>query len=81
MDNCLVKFNSEEITKALVDSHLMALHQTIEGYPKEITDFNYAENFGVFLNNAIWDIENGTIIKVNSIKVVTHAVLGFEPLS
>jgi hypothetical protein len=81
VNNCLVKMNIEEVTKALILSHLEALCTKFEGYPKEIMNFNFEENFGVCLNNAIWDIENGTVIKVNERREVTHAVLGFEPLS
>jgi hypothetical protein len=60
---------------------LVELHQAFEGYPKEIMEFNFEENFGVFLNNAIWDIKKGLIIKINADKEVTHALSGFEPLS
>jgi hypothetical protein len=39
------------------------------------------KNLGVCLSNAVWDIENGTILKLTEGKYVSHAIRGFTVLS
>ena len=33
------------------------------------------------MNNLIWDIKNGTILKLSEGKQIAHALLGFQKLS
>lgn len=54
-DHCFVKYNITELTRLIVSGHLKILHKDL-GYPKEILDFDYENNLGVVLNNAVWDI-------------------------
>ena len=35
----------------------------------------------VFMNGAVWDIEQGLVLKLNADKVVTHAVRGYDVLT
>jgi hypothetical protein len=32
------------------------------------------------LNNAVWDVEHGTVLKLAEGGLVTHAIYGFEKL-
>ena len=45
-DTALVKYNVPELAKLTLKSHLRALLD--KGYPKEVTDFDYKNNLGVF---------------------------------
>lgn len=78
-DHCFVKYNVFEMAKLVVQSYLDDLHDS-QGYPKEITDFNFDKHLSVMLNNAVWDIENGTILKLAEEGKITHAVHGYEKL-
>jgi len=80
VDHCLVKYNVKALTKELVKTHLLELHNQF-GYPEEICDFDWENNLGVCLNCAVWDIEHGTVLRLAEGKIVTHAVHGFQPLS
>ena len=51
-----------------------------KGYPKEVEEFTH-DKLGVWLNCAVWDIPNGTILKLGEGRVITHGLLGFEKLS
>ena len=57
--DCFVKYNVYELAKLVVQSYLDDLHDS-QGYPKEIKDFKYDKHLSKMLNNAVWDIENGT---------------------
>lgn len=81
IDSCFVKYNMQELTKLVVDSLLSQLHDSCKGYPSQVKQFDYKRNAQVCLNNAIWDIEHGTILKVGEDGKITHAIHGFEPLS
>ena len=81
IDNCLVKFNKEKYTICAVKAILAELHRQFPAYyPAEVLDFDYSKNLDVFLNNAVWDVEHGTILKLGEGKVITHAIRGFEHL-
>jgi hypothetical protein len=55
VDHCLVKFNIKELTKLTVECHLEELSK-LDGYPEEVTDFDWDACLSVYLNNAVWDI-------------------------
>ena len=81
-DHCLVKYNVDEVAKLAVGAYLKGLHEKFpEYYPEEVCNFDYEKNMGVFLNNAIWDIKHGCLLKLDEIRRVIHAVRGFEKLS
>ena len=69
-----------ELTRLVVDSLLSQLHEQCK-YPIEVKHFNYQKHAQVCLNNAIWDIEHGTILKVGEDGKITHAVHGFDALT
>ena len=82
VDHCLVKYNVIDMTVLVVKSYLRDLHETFpDYYPEEVIEFDFHNNLGVFLNNAIWDIYNGTVLKIDEELTVTHAIHGFEKLS
>ena len=55
-ENCLVKFNSVELFKLVMKSHLEELNKSFIGYPKEITFFNFEKIFQLYTTNAVWDV-------------------------
>lgn len=63
----------------LVEGHLEALHKDL-GYPEEITKFDYEKHLSSILNNAVWDIQRGNVLKLGAEKEVTHAMNGWEKL-
>ena len=80
-DHCLIKYNMKVWLKHLVQTHLDELYETYK-YPKEVKKFDYDRHMGAFMNCVVWDIENGTLIKLAGVKkLVTHALLGFRPLT
>lgn len=50
------------------------LHR-VGGYPPEIADFD-PKDFGLSLNNCVWDIEWGNILKLAEGKLVVRAYHG-----
>ena len=64
----------------LVTEMLTELHRGFK-YPREILDFDFKNSLGVFLNNAIWDIEHGTVLKLCEGRYISHAIKGFRKLS
>jgi hypothetical protein len=57
--------------------HLKALIDEC-GYPEEILEDISIEDLSVCFNNAVWDITNGTILKMGFNKRVYHAVKAFK---
>lgn len=76
-EHTLVKFNNIEITKLLISGHLKALVDEYN-YPEAILDFDYDKHIDLALNNAVWDIENGLILKLSGDCEIFHALRGFE---
>jgi HAD superfamily 5'-nucleotidase-like hydrolase len=62
-------------------SHFLSKLHTDYGYPKEVMQFDFERGMGVCLNNGVWDIQNGTILKLDEGRRITHAVRGFKALS
>ena len=79
-DHCLVKYNMDEWIRLVVQIYLDELHEKHK-YPKEVTEFDFDRNIGICLNNCIWDMEKGIILKLSEDKKVVHAVEGFEVLN
>jgi hypothetical protein len=79
VDNTLVKYKIKAVTKLAVSAYLADL--AANGYPADLVDFDYEKNLNVCLNNAVWDIEKGVIIRLGEDKLVTHAIRGFKGLS
>ena len=73
----------------MIQSLLAGLHAWDSNkYPAEILDFDYTNNLNVCLGNVIWDIDQGTILKLAGSGVVefekgreiTHCLHGFKQL-
>jgi hypothetical protein len=79
-EHTLVKFNNHELTRLLISTHLKSLHEN-HGYNKEIMNFDYESNLDLCLNNAVWDIQNGLVLKLSSKKEILHGMRGFEKVS
>ena len=77
--NCLMKITDWfEFSKFMVKTLLMGLHDNFEEwYPQIIADIDYEKIQSVWLNGAIWDTDNGTILKLSEDNRITHAILGF----
>ena len=52
------------MSELIVSSFLADLHEHC-GYPKEILDFDYKNNLEMQLNNSVWDIENGVVLRLD----------------
>jgi hypothetical protein len=50
------------------------------GYPIEIADFD-PDDFGLGLNNVVWDIMRGNILKIAEDKFVVRGFHGLKPLT
>jgi hypothetical protein len=81
VDHCFVKYNVQELASYLVQSLLDDLQDNFEGYPSSTTEFDFDKNLDVFMNNAVWDIQHGLVLKLAEGKLITHALCGFENLS
>ena len=63
VEGTLVHFNNLVLTKFLVKIYLEALHKD-HNYPKEICESISNLDLSFCFNNAVWDIKNGTILKL-----------------
>ena len=77
-DHCMVKFNIEGLFQLLIEGHLKELHDKYQ-YPEAIMKFDYEKHSA--LNNAVWDISKGNVLKLGGGKEVSHAMHGWEKLS
>ena len=81
MENCFIKYHTYEMVRMLVKTMLQSLVEDFTGYPKDIIDFNFKKNLGVCINNGVWDIAHGTILKITEHRRITHGVSGFRNLT
>ena len=82
-DHCLVKYNIKAVTSLLVKIELNDLYEN-HNYPKEVLDFDYSENsieMQACLNYSVFDIDNGTLLKIGEGKEVLAAMKGRKVLS
>lgn len=83
VDHCLVKYNIKEITRILIRGDLAYLHDHLK-WPKEILDFDLSHNskdIEACLCYSVFDIKNGTILKLSEGKKVVAAFKGRKLLS
>jgi hypothetical protein len=66
--------------RCIVTDLLSELYNVFK-YPLEILDFDFDNNLGVFLNNSVWDVKNGTILKLCEGHYISHAIKGFKKLT
>jgi hypothetical protein len=76
----LVKYHNKAFTRLIIESYLTDLVDKFK-YPESMKMFNYKKNLGVCLNNAVWDVDNGVIIKLTEGKFISHAIRGYKSLS
>jgi hypothetical protein len=79
----LVKYKVKEMVRLIVDSHAADLVDKCEDYSREVLNIPDSRLFSAQLNSdnaVIWDIENATIITLNSKQEVTSATRGFDCL-
>jgi hypothetical protein len=79
-DHCLVNRNGEALTRLLIKCQLKSLHEDF-GYPEVVTKFDWSEYFATYLNNAVWDFDEGTVLKLVEGGIIAHATLGYAPLN
>ena len=77
-DHCIVKYNIRALVALLTDITKKDLFNL--GYPEEIKQVPEAL-YGISLNNAIWDIEHRTILKLGEGKLVVRATKGSRPMT
>jgi len=82
-DHCFVKYNVKNFTLLFIRLTLRALHDEL-GYPDEILDFDCSEDsldFDLIQNSSLFDIDNGTLLKLGEDKEVLSALKGRNFLS
>jgi hypothetical protein len=52
-----------------------------KGYHERVTFFDYRQHMDLALNGGVWDITNGTILRLAEGKIVSHAVKGYKALT
>lgn len=78
-DHCLVKYHVRELMLLVARIQGEDLHKK-GGYPAEIADFDPSQ-IDICLNNAVWDIKTGNLLKLLEGGIVARACHGFKPLS
>ena len=79
-DFTLVKYKEDNLIKLLVEMHMDDLVSQC-GYPKELLYFEYEKDLaGLAFKNAVFDIDNGTILKLGQNLEVLGAQRGYEHL-
>ena len=73
-----MKYNIRALVALLTDITKNDLFNL--GYPEEIKQVPEAL-YGISLNNAIWDIEHRTILKLGEGKLVVRATKGSRPMT
>ena len=62
--NGVAKFKNTEMISLIVETYLAELKESFKYHPM-IESFDFHNNLGVCFNNAVWDIQNQTVLKVN----------------
>jgi hypothetical protein len=79
-NHCLVKYKEDALTRHSVGVLLAELVEQF-GYPREILNFDYDKHLGLRLNNAVWDMDSGAMLKMGTGHTVLKAVQGYRTLS
>ena len=80
VDHCIVKYNVVDYIRHSFKSTLSVLFNNYQ-YPREVLVQDWDTTKFIFLNNSVWDIDKGTILKLAEGGVITHAVLGLTVLT
>lgn len=54
--------------------------QNFDGYPEQISHFDL-DYLGLCLNNAVWDIQRGNVLRLAEGKVITQGYHGTKKLT
>lgn len=68
------------MNRLLISGHLKSLHENY-GYDEKVLEFDYDKHLSLCLTNAVWDIQNGLVLKLSSEKEIFHAMRGYEKVS
>ena len=81
VDNCIAKYNVQAFSETMTKTFLEDLVNTCEGYPESLKKYDPKLLSKTQLNNGcVWDIDNGTLLKLGEEGVVLAAVMGFQKL-
>lgn len=82
VDNCIAKYNVKAYSECMTKTYLEDLVTSCEGYPEEVKKYDPKLLMLTQLNNGcVWDIDNGTLLKLGEDKQVLAAIYGFTKLS
>ena len=79
VDHCLVKYKLRPVAELIVRGMASDLHLKA-GYPAQILETD-PSLLGLALNNVVWDIQRGNILKLGSGRVVLRAYHGTQALN
>jgi hypothetical protein len=74
--HCLVRYNIDEFARLIITIFLHDL-VTVFNYPKEIQEFDFDKYLGLCINNVVFDIDQGTVLKLAEGGIVSHAMFGY----
>jgi hypothetical protein len=80
VESCLTKYNIDSLSEVMVGELLTRLHKT-KGYHERVKFFDFRSHMSLALNGGVWDITNGTILRLAEGKIVSHAVKGYKALT
>ena len=78
MNNGFIKYKELNMVREIIETYLKVLHENFEGYPQSVTEFDYNKHANFSFNNAVWDVQNGTILQLAENCVIKEAWLGFR---
>ena len=82
-DHALVKYDVKALNSLIARIHLQDLHECA-GYPEDVMDYDCSEDseqIRVCLNYSMFDIDNGTVLKLGEDNEVLAAMKGLKTLS
>ena len=75
--HALVKWNIDAMTKHTLEVFLNDLVLVL-GYPVEARMVDFDKLLPLYLNNAVWDIDTGLMLKLGVEREIMHAGRGYE---
>lgn len=82
LDNFLINWNAEALTRLFVKSLLAELHSEFD-YPDEILDLNFTDSIpdpSLVSAKCVWDIGKGALLWLNSDHEILSGSVGFKTL-
>jgi hypothetical protein len=78
-----VQYDVRKLSKKLFEIALDDLHENFD-YPAVVKAESFTtikDSKFIYLNCVVWDVDNGTMLKLAEGCLITHAILGYETLS